>query len=195
MKTIGTIALALVTIGFVTSSAEAGKKKSKKKAHATKVAPAEAPRRLTDSMGVSAIKLATPTGAAPRKLIVIEDGALAAAGESFDLGGTARLADMPSGEAAMRLEGVRLTTADAGEVVKGNWDDIDYCWSRVPAAQRDALETSLVFTVDPRGKVLSVSVDGSSPGKFATCMKVAAKRWNFPIADGESVVEYPLSLH
>ena len=191
MKTIGTIALALITIGLVSSSAEAGKKKSRKKAHA-KVVPSEAPRRLTDSMGINAVKLATPTGA-PQKLIVI-DGALAAAGEAFDLTRVERLADMPSGEEAMRVEGVRLTTADAGEVVKGHWDDIDYCWSRVPAAQRDSLETSLRFTVNPRGTVLTVEVDGSSPGKFATCIKVAAKRWMFPIADGESIVEYPLSL-
>lgn len=193
MKTIGTIALALVGLGLVTTTADAGKKKSKKKTRAAAVVEAEAPRRFTDSLGPG-VKLATPTGVV-KKTIVIEEGALLAGADAFDLS-TVRAADLPSGDDQMRLEGVRLTAADAGEVVKGNWDDIDYCWSRVPAKLRDSgVETSLQFTVDPRGKVLAVSVDGETPGRFATCMKVAAKRWNFPVADGESVVEYPLSLH
>ena len=123
MKTIGTIALALVGIGLATSPADAGKKKGKKKARAAKVE--EAPRRLTDSMGIG-IKLATPTGVT-KKTITIDENALATAGSAFELGRTDRAADMPDGEAKMRLEGVRLTSTDAGEVVKGNWDKIDYC--------------------------------------------------------------------
>ncbi len=186
MKTIGTIALALVGLGLVTTPAVAGKKKSKKKA----AVAVEAPRRLTDAMGLDAIKLAAPTG---KKAIVIEEGAALAAADAFDLG-LARAADMPTGDDAMRLDGVRLSAADAGEVVTGNMADIEYCWSRVPAAKRDALETSLRFTVDPRGTVLAFALDGEVPSKFASCMKAATKRWRFPIADGESIVEYPLSL-
>lgn len=190
MKTIGTIALALIGICLATTPADAGRKKGKKKAKAAKIE--EAPRRLTDAMG-GGLKLATPTGVT-KKTIAIDEQALASAGDTFELGRTDRAADMPDGEEKMRVEGVRLTSIDAGEVVKGNWDKIDYCWNKLPSALRDPLETSLRFTVDPRGTVLSVEIDGEAPAKFSSCVKLAAKKWQFPIADGESTVEFPISL-
>ena len=63
MKTIGTIALALIGIGLVTTPADAGKRRSKKKAKVEEAAP----RRLTDAMIGGGIKLATPTGVTPRR--------------------------------------------------------------------------------------------------------------------------------
>lgn len=190
MKLAGSALVALAAIATFATPALAGKKKSKKKA---KVVQKEESRRLCDELGLG-IVLAEKSANAPAPVEANEGKALAAA-EAFDLSRlTERRSDAPSGEAAIRMEAQTLAQSDVADVVKGHGSDIEYCWNRVPAAKREASSFTLRLTVDARGVVSSASLGGDAPAALSKCLVPAVKRWQFPIADTTSEVEYPLSF-
>jgi hypothetical protein len=194
MKTVGAIAI-VASLVIAASPAVAGKKKGKKKSKAVATEQVEAPRRLCETAGFGMV-VASPTGDRGPSMqeSQAQDADAVARAESFALG-AGRDTSMPSSEDAIRLEVQPLTEAEVGEVVRGRGGDLEYCWSRVPAAQRDGLTLSLRFTIEPRGTVSKVELVGDAPAKLSVCVKAAAKRWTFPVADTTSVVDYPITLN
>lgn len=194
MKTIGTIAI-VASLVIAASTADAGKKKAKKKSKAVATEPAEAPRRMCDDAGF-AMTVASPSGDRGKSIeeSAAQDADALARAESFGLT-SGRDTSMPSSEDAIRLEVQPLTEAQVGDVVRGRGGDLEYCWSRVPAAGRNGLSLSLRFTIEPKGSVAKVELVGDAPAKLSVCVKAAARRWTFPVADTTSVVEYPIQLN
>jgi hypothetical protein len=189
MKAAGTIAIAVLATFTVASPALAGKKK---KAAAKKE---EAPkRRLCDELGLG-ITLAQPTGKVTPASTDVDAAAAQSAG-SFDL---SRLDDRrgttPTGDGAIRMEALPLTEAQVGQVVRSHRTELDYCWSRLPAAQRsEGGSFDLQLTIEPKGTVASVTLGGDAPATLGKCVTAAAKRWTFPVADTRTELGYAVGF-
>jgi hypothetical protein len=175
MKTVGTIIVVALGLVTVASPALAGKKKkAAKKVDAPK-------RRLCDELGLG-ITLAQPTGK-------VTPG-------SFDL---SRLDDRrgttPTGDGAIRMQALPLTEAQVGDVVRGHRTELDYCWSRLPAAQRsEGGSFDLRLTIEPKGTVAGVALGGDAPASLGRCVAAAAKRWMFPVADTRTEIGYAVGF-
>ncbi|MCA9676943.1 MAG: AgmX/PglI C-terminal domain-containing protein [Myxococcales bacterium] len=206
MKLAGTALLAVATIAVTASPALAGKKaqkahgaKGKKAQKAAKAeAPTEAQRSISDQLGIGFVDVARP-GAAPAEPAVALDDAVVeeraadamARAQAFDLT-RERLSAAPSGDAAPVIELKTLTETEVNDTIRAHAGELQYCWARVPAAQRDAMTVALAFTIRAEGDVASVSILGDAPAKFAACARTVASRWQFPHADTTTEVEYPM---
>jgi hypothetical protein len=113
-------------------------------------------------------------------------------GESFDL--APRRAVTPIGDETAPAKPKTLTDNQVAQVVKGKLADIQYCWSRLPAAQRIADTTAILRMEVEAGAVADVEVTGKLPADAASCIAAAAERWVFPVVEVGSVVEYPVAL-
>jgi hypothetical protein len=189
MKTAGTIIVVALGLVTVASPALAGKKKKVAKKE-------EAPkRRLCDEVGFG-ITLAQPTGKVTPASSSVDAAADASAG-SFDL---SRLDDRrgttPTGDGAIRMQALPLTEAQVGDVVRSHRTELDYCWSRLPAAQRrEGGSFDLRLMIEPKGTVTSVALGGDAPASLGKCVAGAAKRWTFPVADTRTEIEYAVGFN
>ena len=188
MKTAGMIVIVALGTVAVASPALAGKKaKRAKKQEAPK-------RRLCDELGLG-ITLAARTGKAAPTAASVDDAAHASAA-SFDI---SRLDDrrgtMPTGDGALRMQAEPLTEAQVGQVVREHRADLDYCWSRLPAAQRSGGGSfDLQLAIDAKGTVASVALGGEPPAALARCVVGAASRWAFPVADTRTELSYGVAF-
>jgi hypothetical protein len=74
--------------------------------------------------------------------------------------------------------------------------DIQLCWAKVPAALRaDAATALLRLAISDAGKVTDIEVDGDVPAGAHKCITTAVARWQFPVAETSSDIEYGFSLH
>ncbi len=201
MKTVGTLVVALVTMAAISTPAEAGKRKGKA-ARSARAQAVEAPRRLSDQLGF--VLVAAPADpqavAAEPAAPAIDDATAAELGEraleraaAFELSPD-RTAASPTGDAAPVVVLRHLTDTEIGATIGAHVEQLAYCWNRVPAARRDALQVGLSFTIQPEGAVSALAVTGEAPAKFAACVTTVAKRWTFPHADTTTEVDYPLSF-
>jgi hypothetical protein len=88
-----------------------------------------------------------------------------------------------------------LTARQIERVVIEHSVEIEYCWGRVPQAQRDASCTAmLVLGVEAEGRVTASKITGDAPAAVAKCLAAAAERWQFPVAEATTAVEYPVSM-
>jgi len=188
MKTAGMIVVVALGAITVSSPALAGKKKkAAKKVDAPK-------RRLCDELGLG-ITLASRTGKVTSTETNVDAAADASAG-SFDL---SRLDDRrgttPTGDGAIRMQAMPLTEAQVGDVVRSHRTELDYCWSRLPAAQRsEGGSFDLQLTIEPKGTVAHVALGGDAPASLGKCIVGAAKRWTFPVADTRTELGYAVGF-
>jgi hypothetical protein len=116
-------------------------------------------------------------------------------GESFDLSRPTRKAQKPVDEDIMEIAYRSVTAAQVGQVVKERAADLEYCWLRLPAAQRGAETTAVLrFSIQATGSVAAVDVVGDVPGACTKCIVATASKWTFPEADTLSQVDYPITL-
>ena len=188
-----TVFVALGILSLAASPALAGKPKAKKSKKAA-VEIEEAPRRLSDTLGLGLV-IATPSGQAAPAEDPGDDATELAIdrAEAFDLSRLDRRATMPTGEAPVRIEAQPLTEAQVGQVVKWKRGRLEYCYRRLPAAQRTGGAIALRFVIEPDGKVASVAV-GSDSARLSRCVEKAAKAWTFPAAEARTELEYPVVL-
>lgn len=74
--------------------------------------------------------------------------------------------------------------------------DIQLCWAKVPAALRaDAATALLRLSISDAGNVTDIEVDGDVPAGAHKCITTAVARWQFPVAETSSDIEYGFSLH
>src|SRR4029079_18266426 len=102
--------------------------------------------------------VAAPAVAGPRKkkaasVAPMKKSAHTDYGDSFALSRPGRAAATPMGDAAPIVELRALSTAQVGAVVKANRIDLEYCWLRLPAAQRTATTAVLKLAIDTAGSV------------------------------------------
>ena len=113
-------------------------------------------------------------------------------GESFDL--APRHAALPS-EAEHVVAKKTLTDGQIANVVKAKLADVQYCWNRLPAAQRKADATAILkLAIDATGEVETVDVGGLVSQDAQRCIAVAAAKWQFPVADELGEFEYAVAL-
>lgn len=151
-------------------------------------APAVAgPRKKKAAAATGAVSTFT-TAVAPIKKSAHTDY-----GDSFVLSRPGRAAASPLGDAAPIVELRGLSTAQVGAVVKANRIDLEYCWLRLPAAQRAATTAVLRLAIDTAGSVTTADVTGV-PDAARGCIASAADGWSFPTADIATDVDYAVDL-
>jgi hypothetical protein len=114
-------------------------------------------------------------------------------GESFDLSRLDRRASLPRADVE-RAAAQSLRVSQVGQVIKDRFDDVEYCWLRLPAATRTPTNAVLALAIEPAGTVTAVQITGGVPAEAEQCLTEAAGRWTFPAADAASDVEYPIEL-
>ena len=114
-------------------------------------------------------------------------------GDAFVLSRPVRAAATPLGDAAPIVELRGLSTAQVGAVVKANRIDLEYCWLRLPAAQRTATTAVLRLAIDTSGSVTTAEITGV-PDAARGCIASAADGWSFPTADIATDIDYAVDL-
>jgi hypothetical protein len=113
-------------------------------------------------------------------------------GESFDL--APRHASTPAGDTEQVAKKV-LSQLQVNTVIKAKLADVQYCWNRLPAAQRKLDATALLeLEIDATGEVETVDVGGQLSQEASRCIAVAAAKWQFPVADQAGEFEYAVAL-
>lgn len=112
-------------------------------------------------------------------------------GESFDL--APRHAALPT--EAEHVVKKTLTDGQVAIVVKAKLADVQYCWNRLPPAQRKVDTTAILkLAIDATGEVETVDVGGLVSLDAQRCIAVAASKWQFPVADEVGEFEYAVAL-
>jgi hypothetical protein len=89
-----------------------------------------------------------------------------------------------------------LSQVQIVDFMNAHASDIQLCWAKVPAAQRaDAATALLRLSISDAGKVTDIEVDGDVPAGAHKCITSAVARWQFPVAETSSDIEYGFSLH
>jgi hypothetical protein len=112
-------------------------------------------------------------------------------GEAFDL--APRHAALPgeTTRAAKKL----LTDQQVNTLVKSKLADVQYCWNRLPEAQRKIDATIVLkLAIEATGEVETVEIGGLASVEAQRCIQIAAAKWQFPVADQASETEYAIAL-
>jgi hypothetical protein len=113
-------------------------------------------------------------------------------GESYDL--APRHVSTPTADTEQVAKKV-LSQLQVNAVVKAKLADVQYCWNRLPAAQRKLDATALLtLAIDATGEVETVDIGGQLPQDASRCIAVAAAKWQFPVADQAGEFEYAVAL-
>lgn len=89
-----------------------------------------------------------------------------------------------------------LSQVQIVDFMNAHASDIQLCWATLPAAQRaDAATALLRLSVSDAGKVTDIEVDGDVPAGAHKCITQSVSRWQFPVAETSSDIEYGFSLH
>lgn len=220
MKTI--LVAAVSTIGLLASPAFAGKSKkqdaSKKKAPV--VVAEAAPPTIEAAVAKAIIEESQPSSA---ELIAIPDlpvdmsnafsqmttlapppvlkavakkpgkAPIMKTGADYVLGAR-KVADQPKDE-VQRIIPRGLSQPQIVTFINAHTDDIQLCWNKLPASTRAESATALLrLAVSDQGKVTDVEVDGDVPAGAHKCITSAVARWQFPVAEAATDVEYGISL-
>lgn len=108
--------------------------------------------------------------------------------------GARKVADQPK-EEVQHIVPKGLSQPQIVDFMNMHSDDIQLCWSKLPASHRAESATALLrLAVSDQGKVTDVEVDGDVPAGAHKCIASAVARWQFPIAETSTDIEYGISL-
>lgn len=142
----------------------------------------------------SAAPAAAATAAEPqRALAVLRDETRAAS--AVELLDRSREQTMPVGETVEHFKLQPLDQKSVSRVIHGNANRLQHCHARLTARGKHCDgDTSLRFTIDPRGKVTSVVVhaSGADSAALEACIAASVRTWKFPAAAAPTEVDYPL---
>lgn len=109
--------------------------------------------------------------------------------------GMKREASRPSGETVEHIIPKSLTQAQVATVVQAHMSEIQSCWTAVPKQLRvDACTADLKLSISESGGVTDIELGGDVPASAHKCITSAIARWQFPVAETTSDVEYGISL-
>jgi hypothetical protein len=109
--------------------------------------------------------------------------------------GARKAAEQPK-EEVQQIVPKGLSQIQIVDFMNAHAGDIQLCWAKVPPAQRaDAATALLRLSVSDAGQVTDIEVAGDVPAGAHKCITSAVARWQFPVAETSSDVEYGFSLH
>jgi hypothetical protein len=115
-------------------------------------------------------------------------------GSKYELG--ARKTDEQPKEEVQHIVPKGLSQVQIVDFMNAHAGDIQLCWAKVPAAQRaDAATALLRLSISDAGNVTDIEVDGDIPAGAHKCITSSVARWQFPVAETSSDIEYGFSLH
>ncbi len=164
-----TIALAVIAVATLSSSADAGKR-----------------------VGLRAKAPAAPAAAASAIIPVKDAEVKFNFGADYALGAKTMATPDVEEETFVAMS---ITQAQALKVVADKTSELEYCWLRVPAAKRTASSAALTLMIEPSGAVAGAFIEGTLPAGVATCIEKIAARWTFPAADAGAEIEHSLSFN
>lgn len=109
--------------------------------------------------------------------------------------GTKREASKPTVENVEHVVPKSLSQAQVATVVQAHMSEIQSCWTAVPKQLRvDACTADLKLSISESGAVTDIELGGDVPASAHKCITSAIARWQFPVAETTSDVEYGISL-
>jgi cytoskeletal protein RodZ len=115
-------------------------------------------------------------------------------GKDYVLG--AKRQSAKPGEEVQQIIPRGLARSTVSTYIDAHADEIQLCWSRIPAAQRpDACTVNLDLTISDSGKVTDIELGGDVPAGAHKCIVHAVSHWQFPVAETSTQIEYGISLH
>lgn len=117
-------------------------------------------------------------------------------GKDYVLGGGAKRSSAKPTEEVQQIVPKGLSRVQVSTFIDAHADEIQLCWSRIPAKQRpDACTLNLDLTISDAGQVTDVELGGDVPAGAQTCIVHAVSHWQFPAAETSTQTEYGISLH
>lgn len=110
--------------------------------------------------------------------------------------GNKRESAKPSAEIVQHVVPKGLSRATVSTYIDEHSNEIQLCWSRIPAKQRpDACTVDLDLTISDAGQVTDVELGGDVPAGAHKCIIHAVSHWQFPAAETSTQMDYGISLH
>jgi hypothetical protein len=117
-------------------------------------------------------------------------------GNDYVLGGGSKRQTAKPSEEVQQIIPKGLTRAAVSTYIDAHADEIQLCWSRIPANQRpDACTVDLDLTINDAGQVTDVELGGDVPAGAHKCIVHAVSHWQFPAAETSTQINYGISLH
>jgi hypothetical protein len=117
-------------------------------------------------------------------------------GNDYVLGGGSKRQTAKPGEEVQQIIPKGLTRAAVSTYIDAHSDEVQLCWSRIPAKQRpDACTVNLDLSINDAGQVTDVELGGDVPAGAHKCIVHAVSHWQFPAAETSTQIEYGISLH
>jgi hypothetical protein len=117
-------------------------------------------------------------------------------GKDYVLGGGAKRTSSKPTEEVQQIVPKGLSRVQVSSFIDAHADEIQLCWSRIPAKQRpDACTLNLDLTISDAGAVTDVELGGDVPAGAQKCIVHAVSHWQFPTAETSTQTEYGISLH
>lgn len=117
-------------------------------------------------------------------------------GNDYVLGGGSKRQTTKPGEEVQQIIPKGLSRAAVSTYIDAHADEIQLCWSRIPAKQRpDACTVDLDLTINDAGQVTDVELGGDVPAGAHKCIVHAVSHWQFPVAETSTQINYGISLH
>ena len=117
-------------------------------------------------------------------------------GKDYVLGGGAKHSSAKPTEEVQQIVPKGLSRVQVSSFIDSHADEIQLCWSRIPAKQRpDACTLNLDLTISDAGQVTDVELGGDVPAGAQKCIVHAVSHWQFPTAETSTQTEYGISLH
>ncbi|HUS32057.1 MAG TPA: hypothetical protein VMZ53_26335 [Kofleriaceae bacterium] len=156
------------------------------------------PELPADTAGVfGQVSLPAPVLAAkPIAKPVKEKAPVMKMGNDYVLGGGSKRTSAKPTEEVQQFVPKGLSRAQVSTYIDSHADEIQLCWSRIPAKQRpDACTVDLDLTINDAGQVTDVELGGDVPAGAHKCIVHAVSHWSFPTAETSTQIEYGISLH
>lgn len=88
-----------------------------------------------------------------------------------------------------------LSDAQIADVLAKHIDDVQYCWNRLPAKVRGTdASVTIALSIAPKGDVIDKTLVGDAPAEAKACIANVVERWQFPVVERASEIEYPIAL-
>jgi hypothetical protein len=114
-------------------------------------------------------------------------------GASYDLL-KSRHAALPTVDTA-RAEKTVVTDKQVDQKVKDRFDELEYCFLKLPAGRRFSTTAILHVSIDGDGTVSQAHMIGEVPVSVDKCMTQAAMRWRFAVTGNSCELEHSFTLN
>jgi len=107
------------------------------------------------------------------------------------------VSESPPASATVEVDKAPRFSASIVSTIRGHQADVKGCYEKaISTLKMSSMRIDVTLAVDTSGEVTGVSLDRSLavPPSLAECLSRTIRRWQFPVQDGPTRIEFPLFL-